>query len=441
MGQRHFPNKPTKQAAKGTTALFSTVNIIILIAIKLCIPGTSSLNAQTSKSEDSTHSVRNQIVFHGFIKSDIWFDSRQVASARDNLFLLYPLKPAVNSQGHDLNKQPSYNISAITSRVSASIFPHKTLNNKIEGYVEADFSGVANQDIGGCRLRHAYIEYQADSNTRILFGHYWHPFFVTQVFPSVLALNTGAPYQPFIRSPQLRYTRIIRSFQLDLAALAQMDYLSDGPLGRSHTYISNSPVPNLNIRASYQHKNAILGGSIDFKALRPVLNGNSNGKNAVLTSLSYMLYARHQGERLSIKGKYIFGENLSEHLLLGGYYFSYDSTTANVLEIHNTRHHFLWLNPSYALSRSMELGLFAGYARRVNYIIREEDYVYARGNDIDHSYRLSLQLLKRMGDLMLMSEIEHSTAAYGDLVFGEGKLKNVKEVRNIRLQFSAFLFF
>lgn len=443
MGRRHFLGRLWLNPAKGTTTLFAT-RFLITLPYLLFFTTFLSVNQHCLATgvADSTGNLSKPISVHGFIKSDVWIDSRQSANARDGLFLLYPLKPQMSNQGLDINKNPSLGLSAITSRINALIRPPiESIKKKVIGYIEADFSGVSNQDIGGLRLRHAYIEWSSDQNDKVLFGYYWHPFFVTEVFPSVLALNTGAPFQPFIRSPQIRYTKSIRKFQLVATALTQMDYLSDGPNGRSYTYVSNSPLPNLNLRISYATKHWLWGGAVDFKALRPQLGGHQERGKDVLKSLSYMLYTKYQTDHFELRAKYILGKNLSDHLLLGGYIINYDSTTTIINDIRSTRHHFVWLNPTYSLNKSWDIGLFAGYAKRMKIIWREGDVVYARGQDIDYSYRLSMQLCKRIGDLLLSTEIEGSVAAYGNPVLGEEVLHNIKEVTNIRLQFSAFLFF
>lgn len=399
-------------------------------------------NAVSGQNADSTEQHLKLFLVHGFIKSDVWFDSRQTANARDGLFVLYPLKPQSNIQGSDINKNSSFGISAVTSRINASIIPPlNVLKEKVSGFIEADFSGVSNQDIGEFRLRHAYIKWSPGKNDNVLFGYYWHPFFVTEVFPSVLALNTGAPFQPFIRSPQIRYLKTFRNVELLGTILTQMDYLSDGPDGRSYKYISNSPLPNLNLRIALIKSDWVIGGSIDLKTLRTKLDGMDAGNKSNLTSISGMLYTKYQADRFALKAKYILGENLNDHLMLGGYIISYDTSGSIINNIRNTKHHFLWLNPTLALDNNWDIGIFGGYAKRLHIEINQSDVIYARGQDIDHCYRLSLQVSKRTGSVLLSSELEGTVAAYGKITFGEKTLQSIKEVTNMRLQFSAFLFF
>lgn len=443
MGRRHFFDRIWQNPAKGTTTLFASgmatppsfllVIIILLFGSLYCFGG---------KKADSTELDSKHLSVHGFIKSDVWLDSRQTANARDGLFLLYPLKPQTNDQGFDINENPSFGISAITSRINVSIIPQSdALQDKVSGFIEADFSGVSNQDIGEFRLRHAYINWSPGKNDNVLFGYYWHPFFVTDVFPSVLALNTGAPFQPFIRSPQIRYRKTLSNIEILATILTQMDYLSDGPDGRSYRYVSNSPLPNLNFRVALTKKCWLLGGAIDFKTLRPQLDNMAGGDKTLLKSISGMVYTKYQADRFTLKAKYILGENLNDHLLLGGYIVNFDSTLSIINNIRNTRHHFLWLNPTFGLGNNWDIGLFAGYAKRLNIEINENDVIYARGQDLDHCYRLSLQVCKRSGSILLSTEIEGTVAAYGDIAFEEKTLQNIKEVTNMRLQFSAFLFF
>lgn len=67
----------------------------------------------------------------------------------------------------------------------------------------------------------------------VLVGQTWHPLF-GDVSPQMLNLSTGAPFQPFNRSPQIRYRYTSgKGLQLTGAVLWQLQYLSAGPNGKA----------------------------------------------------------------------------------------------------------------------------------------------------------------------------------------------------------------
>lgn len=89
------------------------------------------------------------------------------------------------------------------------------------------------------RIRQAYVNLDWGKSA-VLVGITWHPLFGA-VMPDVLNLSTGAPFQPFNRSPQIRYQYKANSrVQLTASVLWQLQYLSSGPKGMSEDYIKNS---------------------------------------------------------------------------------------------------------------------------------------------------------------------------------------------------------
>ena len=68
-------------------------------------------------------------------------------------------------------------------------------------YIEAEFFGTSDADLNGFRLRHGYLKLDWP-HSELMVGQFWHPMFVTESFPDVVSFNTGAPFQPFNRSPR-----------------------------------------------------------------------------------------------------------------------------------------------------------------------------------------------------------------------------------------------
>lgn len=140
-----------------------------------------------------------EIKISGFVKSDFFFDSRQVATFREGHFLLYPLNELLDVNGEDINAKASFNALSIQSRVTAKLFGPEVLGAKSGGLIEGEFFGTSDADVNGFRLRHAYVTLNWE-NTGLLFGQTWHPMFVTDVFPQVVSFNTGSPFQPFAKN-------------------------------------------------------------------------------------------------------------------------------------------------------------------------------------------------------------------------------------------------
>jgi hypothetical protein len=210
------------------------------------------LNSQSIYSQEITN-LPPAIKLSGYIRNDIFFDSRQTVSDREGHFLLFPSPKVVDQSGYYINAKPSYNILAIQSNLSAGITGPEVLGAKILGLIEGGFFGISNADVNMLRLQHACIKTQW-TKTEILFGQYWHPLFVTSCFPGTLSFNTGAPIQPFSRATQLRISHSFNILKLTGTLLSQRDYASNGPEGVNSKYLRDTGIPEFQFSAELNVK-------------------------------------------------------------------------------------------------------------------------------------------------------------------------------------------
>ena len=216
------------------------------------------------------------IKFSGFVKTDIFFDSRQTVAAREGNFLLYPENEKLDADGKDINAKWNSNILSIQTRLAGSIWGPDALGAKTSAYIEAAFFGNINPAINTFRLRQAFIKLNWKT-TELLAGQAWHPMFVTDCAPATVSFNTGAPFVVFSRNPQVRIIQQVGNFKLLLTALEQVDFVSDGPDGPSPKYLRNSVLPELNFQLQYGKSWAdkgttfLIGASINYQMLTPRL--------------------------------------------------------------------------------------------------------------------------------------------------------------------------
>lgn len=382
---------------------------------------------------------------HGFVKTDYWWDTRQVAYAREGLFTLFPKDQILNSKGIDINDQGSFNFSAITSRANVKISGTEAFGAKVIGFMEADFSGMSNQDINGFRLRHAFIKLNWGKSNLIL-GQYWHPLFVTEVFPSVISLNTGAPFQPFNRAPQARFTYSLKKLDIIAAAMAQRDYASIGPDERSFSYLSNSMIPNAHLQLRYKGKKHTYGLATDFKTLKPTLATDSGFvSNEVVNSLSYMAFYQFKSKAFQAKTKAVLGQNLADQLMLGGYAVSSYDIATGLSKYTPTNHMFVFANMLYTVplkkeGNKLRIGVFGGYAKNLGTSEKNTGTYYASGSNIDQLYRASSSLSIISGKVQFSMEYEYTQALYG-IADADGLIQNTHPIANNRLLFTGFYFF
>ncbi len=396
-------------------------------------------------NDDQEEKKKFGIHFKGFVKSDYWYDSRQIVGVREDLFLVYPAYERFDQNGKDINAHPIFNFSPITTRLTGVITGPDAFGAKTSGVIEADFSGVTNADINGFRLRHAYGKLRW-KNSELLFGQYWHPIFVAEVFPNVISLNTGAPFQPFVRNPQLSFTQFFSRYNLSLAFISQRDNASSGPDGFSPIYMRNALMPNMHLQLQYKDEHYVWGIAADYKILQPRIETPETKlrTNEKIGSYACMAYIKYTNDKFLWSGKTIYGQNLTEHLMMGGYAVRSQDTTTMTETYTPTNNLFIWSFISYG--NNVRLSLYGGYSKNFGTTHDNIGIYYSRGYvkdanlDIGYLYRIAPSISFISNKLQISTELEYTAAAYGT-PDTKGKVKNAKETGNLRLLLTFFYYF
>jgi hypothetical protein len=375
----------------------------------------------------------------GFVKTDLFFDSRQTENSRESMVSFYPLNVLYDKNGNDINAKSSLNQSAITTRIIGIISGPDAFKAKTSAYVEGDFTGQSNSNNNGFRLRHAYLKLNWEKSL-LLIGQYWHPLDVIETAPNVISLNTGVPFRSFNRSPQVRFEKYFGKLSIITSAVSQRDYTSDGPIGPSSDYIRNSSIPNINLQFHFKFKENLIGIGADFKRLIPRLVTDSLIKtNESIDSYCAIAFFKLNLPFISIKGQSLLGQNLNDHLMMGGY-------AVEKIDTLTDERYYTSLNQATVCldlqtrGNAFKVGLFLGYAKNLGSLKNIRGAYYSRGKDIDYVYRIAPRLLWFSGKICLASEVEYSVAAYGDKN-SLGDIYNPREIGNYRVLLSAIYSF
>ena len=394
-----------------------------------------------SSYSQEKHVTNYGIKFNGFVKSDFFMDSREVAMAREGHFLLYPLAENLDINNKDINAHPSTNFLAIQSRLTGSITGPDAFGAKTSGVLEADFFGNAG-DENGFRLRHAFAKLNWKS-TELLMGQYWHPMFVAECFPGVISFNTGVPFQPFSRNPQIRLSQNLgRSLKGFISAATQRDFTSAGPTTPSSIFIRNSSIPNVHAQIQYKPDSTehVFGIGADYKTLLPQTNTTGTlGKSVsteLIQSFSAIAYGKLEFNRFVVKMEGVYAQNPYDLTMIGGYAAtSVPDAATGAVEYTNTATASGWIDMN-SKGKKMQVGLFGGFCKNLGAEENITGTYYARGNNIDYAYRIAPRLVFPAGKMTLAVEVEYTAAAYGNTKT-DGTVINEKEVANIRGLFSC----
>jgi len=380
----------------------------------------------------------------GFVRNDFIFDSRRNVDAADQLFELYPMKPSYDSEGKDLNGQPSAKFINTFTRLGTRFSGLEIGKAQVSAYIEVDFTGSTTTN--SLNLRHVYTLFTWPK-TKLLFGRTWHPGFVEACYPSVLNENTGAPYQLFNRSPQLRITHQLgKELDVMVAAVYQFSYASIGPNtsinsnGKNYIYQRDAIVPNLHFQLQYHGKSVVAGAGVDWKSLKPKTYTEANNQkyktNEKINSFSALAYLKVTKGKFEMKAKSMFGQNVTESLMPGGYAVASVNSTTGAETYTPTNHVYSFLNITYG--STWKFGFFFGHLKNLGTSENPVGTFYASAPDMDFSYRIAPLLIYTHKNLMLAWEGSYTAAAYGTIDNSDkGRIKNPDTVGNFRNMISV----
>lgn len=366
---------------------------------------------------------------YGFIRSDFYINSRSNFQAQDGLFNILPKPIELNANGSDINAIPEAEMLSILSRFGLDFTGAPVLGAKTTAKVECDFAGFSTSYYV-MRLRQAFIKLNW-SQTELLVGQTWHPMF-GNVLPSIQSGSAGSPFQPFNRSPQLRLKQNLNeSLSLTGSAIYQMQYTSQGPSGSSASYLKSSLLPNLFLGLENKNKIWTTGIGLDIKRIKI--------KHQFNTSASAQAYAQYINNNWQIKAKATLGENMSDHMMIGGYGVSGKDSTYNEDTFTNFNTLTSWINIVYG--QKIQAGIFAGLSQNMgtnkDLITNASGKFIAYGNGlydqqlVDNLYRFTPHLTYSLSNFRLGVEYELTTASYGTLK-ANGRVKNPYNISNHR---------
>lgn len=376
---------------------------------------------------------------YGFVRNDFYFNSRQNVEGLDGVFNIFPKPEELNSKNEDKNVQPNAQILSVATRIGFNFSGSEVAGAKATAKIEFDFAGISSSYYL-IRLRQAYVKLNR-KNTELLLGQTWHPLFGS-VFPSVMSLNTGSPFQPFNRSPQLTLKQnLTKTVSISGSAIYQMQYTSQGPLGSSASYIKNALMPNLFTGIENKTNHWTIGAGFDSKTIKPGVEK--------VSSVSGIAYVQYANKNFQIKAKTLLGQNLSDQLMPGGYGISGvnqkgDSVYSNFNNLSS------WIN--IVLGHKLQHLFFAGISQNLgttkNLILNPTEKYSAYGYGFYANTQIINDLTKRLSYAVLYNilnfrtglEYEFTGATYGALQ-SNGRAKNTYQVNNHRIALSACYFF
>lgn len=449
-------------------------SILILCAL---LAGITVMAQDVADNQAKKTAVKSHLKQHfkpyGFIRNYFTYDSRECIAGTGDLYFYMPKDEAWNKTNdpalrEDLNNVSNFRFLSLTTRVGLNIVGYKWRNTEFGGKIEADFyAGISATTASGVkqthavtgtaqlRLRQAYVTLGWDSlrmsdkdfaRVDLTVGQTWHP--MAADLCDVIALNSGAPFGPFNRSPQVRMdARLGKFVTITAAGLWQMQYNSTGPEGQSAEYMLYSKTPEAYLGLSFHHNGWIVRAGADVLSIRPRHQGDAldasgnvilgtDGKNLQInvkdriTTASPFLYLQYKKGEFSIKAKTIFAE-AGEHMNMNGGYGISKINPDGSYSYTPTRTSSSWISLVYGGKvgaqedkhpQKLQGILFAGYVENLgtkDEMLLNADgsllgYYYPRVKNMNRMWRLTPTLLYTVGKFQVGLEYDITSVHYSD---------------------------
>ncbi|MCK3684106.1 hypothetical protein [Maribellus sp. YY47] len=389
------------------------------------------------------------VQLYGFVRSEYYYDSYKGVNAAQDNFYLVPLYKGQDGNGEDLNRQGITGFTAMATRFGMNITGPEILGAKSSANFETDFAGIVSCYPEVLRLRKAYVKLDWEK-TSLLVGQTWHPLWNGSgaFFPQVGGLNTGSPYNPFNRSPQVDFDyRMSKTLTLSLTALYEQQYASKGFYDTPNTNSTNlakrnAGIPELVAGLYYNSGGVSVGVAGAFNVIQPIdVTEGTEGKfktEELNTSFVGMTYLGYKSDKLFVLAKGMLGQNMVNMLMLGGYGVKdYDAATGAMTYTNYSNYSSL-LNIVYG--NEYQVGFLAGLSGNLG--TAEELYNFDGAAktlglmpNIKQACRVAPYFAYNYKNLRFVAEYELDSADYGtgNFDFKDGLYEDTTNATNHRI--------
>ena len=386
--------------------------------------------------------------FYGFVRNYACYDTRESLTSNSEQFYYMPKNEKLDADGNDIYAQPNMMLLSITTRLGLNITGPEFLGAKTSAKIESDFAGFGTSNTV-LRIRQAYAKMDWEHN-KVLVGQAWHPM-MGDMMPDVFSLETGAPFTPFSRTPQLRYDYVNKGVTLTATALYQFQYTSYGPDGASFNYARNAVVPEVYLQAMYKDGGFQIGAGVDMLTIKPrqsynwdvtvnspVLDDNGNPtfdadgnpvtveekvtktfkcNEAPVVSFTPTLFASYKADRWGIKGRVTYAQNAAHLSMISGY--GVTAIKENGEQEYGTINSLGgWIDATYKqpLKKGyLQFCCFAGYTKNLGCESDIVGDIYMRGEkNMDYMWRVAPSVLYTHNALQIGVEYNPTIVGYGE---------------------------
>jgi len=391
---------------------------------------------QDAKPKETT------VEFYGFVRFESFFDSYKGLNAGNELFFIAPSYIGFDANGKHINQTPTYNFASMATRLGVRISGPEILKAKTTANIEADFAGDLASNPAMLRVRQANIVFSWKKSS-LLIGQTWHPFWSGKVFPTVAGLNTGSPFQPFNRSPQIRFdykpsskliltAAMVGEFQYKSYGFSKIDSMVPKAMiyaDKSDLFNRNAGIPEMVANIEMNNGGCTLGAGASLKYILPtlytveVVPGKDTRKyvsDEMVQALSFVGYGQYVKKMFTIRAKAVLGQNMTHLNIPGGYGVKTLDKTTGAMTYTPYNSFTSYINMVYG--KKYQVGFFGGYMKNLG----TSDALYNFGSssaplvvtpgllpNVASIYRVAPHFAVNISKMRFVFEYELTSAKYG----------------------------
>lgn len=388
------------------------------------------ISTQISYSQEAKPK-ETSLEFYGFVRFESFFDSYKGLNAGNELFFIAPSYIGVDANGKHINQTPTYNFASMATRLGVRISGPEILRAKTTANIEADFAGDLASNPAMLRVRQANAVFTWEKSA-LLVGQTWHPFWSGKVFPTVAGLNTGSPFQPFNRSPQIRFDyKPSSKLILSAAMVGEFQYKSYGftkvetmTIEKSEIFNRNAGIPELIANVEMNNGGCTLGAGASLKYIQPTLYTTGTFGKYVsddkVKAVSFVGYGQYIKKMFTIRAKAVLGQNMTHLNIPGGYGVKTLDKTTGAMTYTPYNSFTSYINMVYG--KKYQVGFFGGYMKNLG----TSDALYNFGSssapsvvtpgllpNVASIYRVAPHFAVNISKMRFVFEYELTSAKYG----------------------------
>ena len=367
---------------------------------------------------------------YGFIRNYLAVDTRNVNGGTYDLYYYMPKDIVMGEGGQDLNEGFNWKYTALTTRLGLDMSGYQFGSMNVSGKVEADFYSLngtsTSSTIAQFRLRQAYMALKwnlaENESLTVNLVQTWHPMGVD--LPNCINLESGAPFGPFNRSPQVMLHWKIGGFTMAGGFLYLSQYLPvdfQESMNAGKTTKGSDPfkygLPEIYYGVAYGTGPVVAKLGLNCLITKPIRTFDGTKANGLMVAPSLFAYFQYTQGLLQVKAKSSLLQS-SEHLnVLSGYgVSSYDPDT-HTFTYTPMRDWASWI--SFQYGKKFQVMAMAGYMKQLGTTADlDPDFgLYlnsAAATNIQQAVRVTPTLAWNIGKFTVALEYDLTAAEFGN---------------------------